>query len=195
MRQPASAQSDTEPSELSQLRRAARGEAEALRRLYERYSPVVFAVALRILANRSEAEEVVQETFLEVWRRAREYDPRRGPAIAWMITIGRTRAIDRLRARASQDRTLAQTEVAPAAAFSPMELAEGRETRERVQAALATLPAEQRRVLELAYFEGLSQSEIAKKTGDALGTVKTRVRLGMEKLAAVLAEIWEVGRP
>jgi RNA polymerase sigma-70 factor (ECF subfamily) len=111
-----------------------------------------------------------------------------------MVTIARTRAIDRLRARASQDRTLAQS-VAPSSAFSPAELAEGRQARERVQAALADLPAEQRRVLELAYFEGLSQSEIAKKTGDALGTVKTRVRLGMEKLSATLVELWRVDRP
>jgi RNA polymerase sigma-70 factor (ECF subfamily) len=194
MRQPASGSDNSEPNELSQLRRAARGEAEALRSLYERYSPTIFAVALRILTNRSESEEVVQDTFLEVWRRAGEYDPRRGSPIAWMVTIARTRAIDRLRARASQDRTLAQS-VAPSSAFSPAELAEGRQARERVQAALADLPAEQRRVLELAYFEGLSQSEIAKKTGDALGTVKTRVRLGMEKLSATLVELWRVDRP
>ena len=85
--------------------------------------------------------------------------------------------------------------LAPSAPFSPADLAEGRQARERIQAALAELPAEQRRVLELAYFEGLSQSEIAEKTGDALGTVKTRVRLGMEKLSATLAELWRVGRP
>jgi RNA polymerase sigma-70 factor (ECF subfamily) len=194
MRQPAST-SDSEADELSQLRRAARGEAEALRSLYERYSPIVFAVALRIVTNRSESEEVVQDTFLEVWRRAAEYDPRRGSPVAWIVTIGRTRAIDRLRARAAQDRMLAQADVAPASASSPAELTEGRQARERVQAALAELPAEQRRVLELAYFEGLSQSEIAKKTGDALGTVKTRVRLGMEKLSATLAELWRVDRP
>jgi len=183
------------PTELAQLRQAGRGEAEALRGLYERYAPTIFAVALRILTNRSEAEDIVQETFLEVWRRAKEYDPRRGSPIAWMITIGRTRAIDRLRARASQDRTLAQSEVAQPQVFLPPDATEGREIRERVQAAMAGLPAEQRRVLELAYFEGLSQSEIAQKTGDALGTVKTRVRLGMEKLSAMLSEIWRAGRP
>jgi RNA polymerase sigma-70 factor (ECF subfamily) len=191
---PAASTSDSE-DELSQLRRAGRGEAEALHSLYERYAPIVFAVALRIVTNRTESEEVVQDTFLEVWRRAGEYDPRRGSPIAWIVTIGRTRAIDRLRARAAQDRMLAQADAAPTAARSPAELTEGREARERVQAALAELPVEQRRVLELAYFEGLSQSEIAKKTGDALGTVKTRVRLGMEKLSATLAELWKVDRP
>ncbi len=187
--------SDSEADELSQLRRAGRGEAEALHGLYERYAPIVFAVALRIVTNRTESEEVVQDTFLEVWRRAAEYDPRRGSPIAWIVTIGRTRAIDRLRARGAQDRMLAQVDAAPASVRSPAELTEGREARERVQAALDELPAEQRRVLELAYFEGLSQSEIAKKTGDALGTVKTRVRLGMEKLSATLAELWKVDRP
>ncbi len=195
MRQQPASTSDFEADELSQLRRAGRGEADALRSLYERYAPIVFAVALRIVTNRTESEEVVQDTFLEVWRRAGEYDPRRGSPIAWIVTIGRTRAIDRLRARAAQDRMLAQVDVAPATARSPAELTEGRQARERVQAALAELPAEQRRVLELAYFEGLSQSEIAKKTGDALGTVKTRVRLGMEKLSATLAELWRVDRP
>ena len=154
--------------------------------------PITEIGFLRIVTNRTESEEVVQDTFLEVWRRAAEYDPRRGSPIAWIVTIGRTRAIDRLRARGAQERMLAQADAAPTSARSPAELTEGREARERVQAALAELPAEQRRVLELAYFEGLSQSEIAKKTGDALGTVKTRVRLGMEKLSATLAELWRV---
>jgi RNA polymerase sigma-70 factor (ECF subfamily) len=190
----ASGTSDSDARELSQLRRAARGEAEALRGLYERYAPIVFAVGLRILANRNESEEVVQDTFLEVWRRAGEYDPRRGSPIAWVITIARTRAIDRLRARASQERMLVKTDSSPPPSASPADLNEDRELRERVQAALVGLPAEQRRVLELAYFEGLSQSEIAKKTGEALGTVKTRVRLGMEKLSAILAEVWKVDR-
>jgi len=186
---------DREPVELSQLRRAGAGEAEALRSLYERLAPLVFAVALRILTNRGEAEEVVQDTFLEVWRRARDYDPRRGSPGAWVITIARTRAIDRLRARSSQERTLHIAAVAEGGNLQPPDASEERQIQERVQAALGTLPVEQRRVLELAYFEGLSQSEIAEKTGDALGTVKTRVRLGMEKLSAILAELWGRDRP
>jgi RNA polymerase sigma-70 factor, ECF subfamily len=195
MNQPATgAANDAVPIELSLLRRVGRGEAEALRSLFERAAPSLFGLALRILKNHGEAEEVVQESFLEIWRRAREYDPRRGSPMAWMITIGRTRAIDRLRARASQARTLELATPPGPSPMSPADLTEQRQIRERVQAALAGLPAEQRRVLELAYFEGLSQSEIAERTGDALGTVKTRVRLALEKLSASLAELWERGR-
>jgi RNA polymerase sigma-70 factor (ECF subfamily) len=173
------------------LRRVARQEAEALRALYEKHASRVLAVALRVLRSRADAEEVVQETFLEIWRRSPEYDPRRGTPLAWMSTIGRTRAIDRLRSRGARERTLSLVAPPVATTPSPQAAAEAGELEARVQLALKGLPSEQRRVLELAYFEGLSHSEIAKETGDALGTVKTRVRLGMEKLAAVFAEIQE----
>lgn len=188
--------SAAEGHEIALLRRVGRGEAEALRALYETQGPRLFAVALRVVRARADAEEVVQETFLEVWRRARDYDAGRGSPLAWMVTICRTRAIDRLRARGSQER-IAQLALAtppPGASASPSDAAEVGQLQARVQVALRDLPAEQRRVLELAYFEGLSQSEIAKETGDALGTVKTRVRLGMEKLAGLLPELWDRSR-
>lgn len=179
--------------ELSLLRRVARGEADCLRLVYERHGSRLMAVALRVLKNRAEAEEVVQEAFLEVWRRAGEYDPLRGTPLAWMLTICRTRSIDRLRSRGSQARLVTQADEIAPLGQSPLDAVDSREVQSRVGTAMAGLPTEQRRVLELAYFEGLSQSEIAERTGDALGTVKTRVRLGMEKLSAVLAELWGEG--
>jgi RNA polymerase sigma-70 factor (ECF subfamily) len=171
--------------------RTARGDRQALRGLYERHAARAMALALRVLQRASEAEDVVQETFFEVWRRAPEFDPARGSPLAWIFTICRTRAIDHLRSRLAGARVLGQREADPLVSGSPAESAEQRQTRERIDAALTQLPAEQRRVLELAYFEGLSQSEIASRTGEPLGTVKTRVRLGMEKLAGLLSELAE----
>jgi RNA polymerase sigma-70 factor, ECF subfamily len=175
--------------DLALVRRAASGDRLALRSLYERHASRVMTVALRVLRLASEAEDVVQETFFEVWRRAPEFDPARGSPQAWILTICRTRAIDRLRSRAAGSRVLNQQEIDPQVVRSPAESAEQGQARERIDVALAQLPAEQRQVLELAYFEGLSQSEIASRTGEPLGTVKTRVRLGMEKLAGLLAEL------
>jgi RNA polymerase sigma-70 factor, ECF subfamily len=167
--------------------RAARGDRQALRRLYDLYSPAAMAIALRMLKNRPVAEEIVQDTFVEVWRRAREYDASRGTVSAWVATIARTRALDRLRAEgrlsAAKEKAAAEPETPSVA---PLELAVERQQRERVGAALQTLPAEQRTAIEMAYFDGLTQREIAEKLGQPLGTVKTRVRLAMEKLAVVL---------
>ncbi len=166
-----------------------------MRDVYARCGGRCFAIALRLLPNHADAEEVLQETFLEVWRRAREFNPERGGLEAWVTTIVRTRAIDRLRAQGTAARLVQgaarqepQVSAAPAA---PDEAASQREARVRVVAALAQLPPEQREVVALAYFEGLSQREIAERTGDPLGTVKTRARLALEKLGALL----EVLRP
>jgi RNA polymerase sigma-70 factor (ECF subfamily) len=171
------------------LRRVAAGEPAALRQVYDRCAPLALALAARILRSRSEAEEVVQDAFLEAWKRAKSYDARRGTALAWVLSIARSRALDRLRSRGSGDRAaqaLQREDNAPVPL--PIESAEQRQARERIQAALAALPAEQRAVLELAYFEGLTQTEIASRTGDPLGTVKTRCRLALEKLAGLLVE-------
>jgi RNA polymerase sigma-70 factor (ECF subfamily) len=161
-----------------------------MRAIYTRCSGRAWAVALRILGSRPDAEEVLQETFLEVWRRAREFDPGRGGLETWVMTIARTRAIDRRRALGTVARVTeeAATEPPPVSAtpVDPSEAAEQGQARARVTAAMRELPAEQRLVVELAYFEGLSQSEIAERTGDPLGTVKTRARLALEKLAALL---------
>jgi len=164
----------------------AAGGGDALRALYRSCGGKVMAVALRILRDRGEAEDVVQETFLELWRRGDAYDARRASPSTWAIVIARSRAIDRLRARTASARAAAAREEEPRPDPPALEPVEAREERERVLGALAELPPEQREAVELAYFEGLSHREIAGRTGQPLGTVKTRVRLAMEKLEARL---------
>jgi len=171
------------------LARVSGGDAAALRTLYDVCAGRAMSIAYRVLASRSEAEEVVQETFVQVWRQAASYDASRGGAMAWIATIVRSRALDRLRSRAASERAVARSEDDPDAqptAPAPAEVAAQRELRAQVMAALAALPVEQRSAIELAYYEGLSHSEIAARLGDPLGTVKTRVRLGLAKLASVL---------
>jgi len=169
------------------LANVSRGDSAALRALYDTCSGRALSIAYRVLGTRSEAEEVVQETFVQVWRQAASYDASRGGATAWIATIARSRALDRLRTRAAGERAVARSEEPdPPAQPSPPELAAQRELRTQVIAALGALPQEQRSAIELAYYEGLSHTEIAARLGDPLGTVKTRVRLGLAKLAAVL---------
>lgn len=161
-----------------------------MREVYARCSGRAFAVTLRLLPSRADAEEVLQEAFLEVWRRAREFDPARGGMETWVTTIARTRAIDRLRAMGTVARVVEGASQQPppvsATPTAPDEAAALGQDRARVLAALQQLPREQREVVELAYFEGLSQSEIAARTGQPLGTVKTRARLALEKLGELL---------
>jgi RNA polymerase sigma-70 factor (ECF subfamily) len=163
-----------------------------MRMLYARCAGRAWAVALRVLGSRADAEEVLQETFLDVWRRAREFDPSRGGVETWVTTIARTRAIDRKRAMGTVSRTNEDVALQPppvsASPVSPVEAAAQGQDQARVAAALHELPPEQRTVVELAYFEGLSQREIADRTGDPLGTVKTRARLALEKLATLLKD-------
>jgi RNA polymerase sigma-70 factor (ECF subfamily) len=174
------------------LSRVAHGDVAALRTLYDEHAPRAMAIAIRILRSVQEAEDVVQETFLELWRRARQFDAARGGAIAWVVTIARSRAIDRLRAAGTADRAVAGATagegLSPTAFPAPHAEAERRRDEERVANALRALPEEQRRTIELAYFEGLSQSEIAERTGTPLGTVKMRVKLAIAKLAKLLEE-------
>jgi RNA polymerase sigma-70 factor, ECF subfamily len=175
------------------LARVAQGDVAALRVLYDQHASRAVTIAFRILRNREEAEDIVQETFLEVWRRAAQFDPGRGGAVAWVVTIARSRAIDRLRARSIAGRTIASAAeeaeaMSPMPPPSPVAEVERRRDERRVAAALGALPPAQRRTIELAYFEGLSQSEIAAKTASPLGTVKMRVKLAMAKLAELLGD-------
>lgn len=175
--------------EAALLGAVARGERDPLRTLYDRLSGHALAVALRVLGSRPEAEEVVQDAFVEVWTRARSFDGARGSARTWVLSIARNRAIDRLRTRGANARMVDGVRNeggGPERGATPLESAERRETRERIQEALAALPAEQRKALELGYFEGLSQSEIAERLGEPLGTVKSRVRAALEKLGSAL---------
>ncbi len=171
------------------LRRIAARDPKALRELYDRCSPVALAVAQRILRSAPEAQDVLQDAFVEAWRNAGQFDARRGNAVAWLIAITRSRALDRLRARAAAGRaTTALKAEEPPAVPLPIEAATQRQERDRLQQALATLPSEQRDTVQLAYFEGLTQVEIAARLGEPLGTVKTRCRLALEKLARALGE-------
>jgi len=175
------------------LERVARGDVGALRTIYDQHASRAITIAFRILRNREEAEDIVQETFLEVWRRAAQFDPGRGGAVAWVVTIARSRAIDRLRARTIAGRTIASASedadgLLPPPPASPALETERRRDERRVAEALGALPPAQRRTIELAYFEGLSQSEIATKTASPLGTVKMRVKLAMAKLAQLLGD-------
>jgi RNA polymerase sigma-70 factor (ECF subfamily) len=160
-------------------------DAEALSILYDRHAARLLGLAHRILGETGEAEEVLQEVFLFAWRAASTFDASRGSVLAWLLVATRSRAIDRLRARrpAAVTSVRGLDEVAEAAGPDDVEAASaGRQWEERCRAAVRELPEDQRRVLELAYFEGLTQQEIAEKTAIPLGTVKTRVRLGLMKL-------------
>ena len=167
----------------------ARGSEQAIAALYDRYRLILFGLILRILHSQPEAEDVLQEVFLQVWRRASDFDETRGRPFTWLVTLARSRAIDRLRSLASSDRTV--TEAARNATDSISDASDDAlksEQGEIVRRALSELPEEQRRTLVLAYFEGLTQTEIAARLGSPLGTVKTRMRSGMIRLRELLGD-------
>lgn len=178
--------------------RMAGGDERALGMLYDRYGPASYALALAIVSEQADAEEVVADAFGQAWRTAGRFDPARGSVAAWLATITRTRGLDLLRARGRRGRALtraaqvsAEGLAAPLAAAgdAPDRGVERAETRRLVERSLAELPEPQRRVIELAYFGGLTQTEIAAELGEPLGTVKTRIRAAMEKLRGSLAPL------
>lgn len=166
------------------LERIARGDQNAFARLYDLLSPRVFGLILRVLVDRSQSEEVLQEVFLEIWQSAERFTPNRGQGRSWVLTIAHRRAVDRVRSsQASSDRDVRagfrDLDVAHDGVAEQVELRiEGR----KVVAALASLPEAQREALTLAYYGGYSQSEIAALVGAPLGTVKTRMRDGLSRL-------------
>jgi RNA polymerase sigma-70 factor (ECF subfamily) len=167
----------------------ARRDEASLAALYDRYHLLAFSLALRVVNDRGRAEDVVQEAFLAVWRKAGTYAEGRGSVKTWLTSIVRNRAIDLVRARRESDRDdeatlLALRDQAP----SVLEQVTARLDREQLLALVSRLPAEQRRAIAMAYFEGLSHSEIADATGIPLGTVKSRVRLGMHRLRDLILE-------
>ena len=175
----------TEAAEL--VAQVARGDREAFGRFYDGYASLVFAMALRLLRVRSEAEDLLQEVFLQAWRRAATYDPDRGSPEAWLLTMTRTRGIDKLRSTRRRDERIRPVEdSSPADQGAVASGAAQSEAKLTVMGALAGLPDLQRRVLELAYFDGLTQSEIATRLGEPLGTVKTRMRTGLDRLRGFL---------
>ncbi|MGQ0767446.1 MAG: sigma-70 family RNA polymerase sigma factor [Gemmatimonadota bacterium] len=185
-------------SDMEVLVLVARGDERALGTLYDRYGQMAYSLACAIVSESADAEEVVAETFSQIWRSATSFDSGRGSVIAWISTIVRTRSLDLLRSQKRRARMLDQAtlltddESSPALSTGaplPDHGVELHETQKLVRKSLAELPAPQRLVLELAYFGGLSQSEIAERLSEPLGTVKTRMRAGMEKLRQALGPL------
>ena len=166
------------------IQRMASKDADALDVFYTRYNRLAFSFVLRIVGNREDAEDVLTDVFWQVWRQASRYDPSRGKPVAWLLTMARTRAVDRLRSRGRmqiQSGGLEEQNDPPVAAAEPDPFVLG-DIRKAVQEALQTLPEQQRTALEMAYFEGMSHTEIATALGHPLGTVKDRIRSGMMHL-------------
>lgn len=170
------------------LKRIVARDETALAQLYDGYRVILFGLLMRILNNREEAEDVLQEVFLQVWRRAADFDENRGRPFTWLVTLTRSRGIDRLRTLAARERvaTAGAKEESEAVSDAASDVFRS-EQRGLVASALAQLPDEQKRALMLAYFDGLTQSEIATRLGAPLGTIKTRMRTGMMKLRELLA--------
>jgi RNA polymerase sigma-70 factor (ECF subfamily) len=185
------------------VERIAAGDERALGALYDRHGGTAYSLALAIVGERADAEEVVVDAFGQAWRTAGQFDPARGSVAAWLATITRARALDLVRARGRRARILTRaaresteglaTPLA-AAGDDPGMSVEREETRRLVEQSLDELPEAQRRVIELAYFAGLTQTEIAAELREPLGTIKTRMRAGMEKLRGSLIQLLSGGR-
>jgi RNA polymerase sigma-70 factor, ECF subfamily len=165
--------------------RAAGGDQSGLAALYDESNSLVYSVALRMLGHREDAEEVTLDVYTQVWRTAANYDPSRGTVAAWLVTQARSRAIDRMRARGGRmerEQPMVKFFDLEVDAPSPEQESEAGQRRRRLLAALATLAPEQREVIQLAFFSDLTHGELASQLGQPLGTVKSRIRLGMIKL-------------
>lgn len=189
---PSRAPATAAPDDSALLGRITDRDETALAALYDRWLGPVYSLVVHLLKDADEAEDVVEETFWQVWQRASAYDASRGTVRTWLLTIARSRALDRIRARGrTREDTTADIRSAVDQAPDPSVDAESAERRVIVSAAMNQLPEDQRRALELAYFGGMSQTEIATALGEPLGTIKTRMRLGMAKLREKLAVLSE----
>lgn len=193
---------DAAPDDAELMRSLARGDARALELLYDRHAPGVFAVCLRILRDRAEAEEVLEEVFWEIWARRDRYDATRAAPFSYLMTLARSRALDRLRFRRRREGVWLElhdgdgavtggSDGGGAPAANPYEDAIATQRRVAIDRALGELPPPSRRAVEMNFFEGLSHREIAERLGDPLGTVKTRIRQGLLALRKALRELDE----
>jgi RNA polymerase sigma-70 factor, ECF subfamily len=181
---------ESRQADQASLGRVARGDERAFAELYDRHARLVFSLALRILQDRADAEDLVQEVFAQVWSQASRYDASRGSVAAWVLILTRSRAIDKLRAKrsrpeAASDAGAAET-VMDSAAGQDLELLSAEQVA-RLQEALKALPDAQRTALELAYYDGLTHVEVAARLSEPLGTVKARIRQAVIKLREALA--------
>jgi RNA polymerase sigma-70 factor (ECF subfamily) len=170
------------------IRQVANQDRDAFSQLYDRFSTLVFTLAMRMLRARSDAEDLLQDVFVQVWRQAQNYSTERGTPEAWIVNIARSRAIDKIRSIRRMEKSFVLTDD-PARAESSDNVessAAESEARMAMNSALANLPETQRKVLELAYFDGLTQTEIANRLAEPLGTVKTRMRSGIQRLRDML---------
>jgi len=168
------------------VRRCAEGDQSALGTLYDESSQHVYGVALSVLRDTADAEEVTLDVYSQVWRSAAVYSSQRGSVVGWLLTLARSRAIDRLRSRATRQKREEPMDDSPHSFptrdGTPEDSASASQTRQRIRQALGSLPPDQREAVELAYFSGMSHSELAGHLRQPLGTVKTRIRMGMMKL-------------
>ncbi|GAA5483393.1 RNA polymerase sigma factor [Haloferula sargassicola] len=179
----------TEPEPEILLSRIASGCTESFSALYDAFSSSLFGIALGVTHNHAEAQEILQEAFLAIWKKADRYDPRLGKASTWIIHLTRNLAIDRLRKRQRRDAgddRLRQEPRFESMPENPTGLLISKETAQHLREVLRTLPDDQQQALELAFYEGLSQSQIAERLGEPLGTIKSRIRRAMERVRSVV---------
>lgn len=178
--------------DLAAMRRMATGDGSALAELYDRHVRAAFSLAFRVLRDQGDAEEVVQDVFAQAWRQAARYDTSRGAVVAWLLMMTRSRAIDRLRARRGRpalqdDDPALLRDLSDGTLPADLQILTIEQV-ERVRVALADLPPVQRLAIELAFYEGLTHVEVAERLEQPLGTVKTRIRLGLLKLRSSIGE-------
>jgi len=174
------------------MTRLAMRDIRAFEALYDRYGTLVYSTALRVVGDTQLAEDIAQEVFLRIWRRPDHYVPERGRFVTWLLSVARNGAVDQIRTRGRRRRHETagedlERELPADEGQDPALMAQLGDERQKVRRALASLPLEQRRVIEMAYYGGYTQQEIAEMLSQPLGTVKTRIRLGMQKLRATLA--------
>jgi RNA polymerase sigma-70 factor (ECF subfamily) len=179
-----SAERNAMTSDLALVTASRSGDHGAMAALYDRYSSIVYSVALRVLQDTGAAEDVLQDIFMQLWRNPAAFDASRGNMAAWLAVIARHRAIDALRRRRPENDI---EDVVVSVEYNLASEADRSRTMEKVRGVLQAMPAPQRSALEMAYFEGLTHSEIAGKTGEPLGTIKTRIRAGLLALRRGLA--------
>ena len=183
------------PSDLELMQGIQQGDPDALSELYDRYNGIIKALILRVIHNEAEADDLLQEIFMEIWNQAKNFSAQKGKPLGWMVTLARRRAIDGLRKKQAyaraEERLQSETEQQPEAWVhntTETEISRG-DTRELIRKVIDSLPLAQQQAVELAFFQGMSQREIAAKTNTPLGTVKTRLELGLKKIYDGLKEL------